>query len=219
MKGVIFGLGLMAVGGLAADDGTKLTLEQPELARPTAEALVDSDGDGLFDQDETAQHGTDPLKSDSDDDGLNDRDEILRHRTDPRDADSDDGAVGDMVEVERGTDPLWADDDVLPTVYFDLDSDSLSAETRRRLDGIVAVLTHNKNIGLVIEGHTDAQGNAEYNEKLSRRRTEVVVAYLIERRIGAARLETLFHGENKPHVANETEAQRRLNRRVDFFYK
>jgi hypothetical protein len=73
---------------------------------------VDSDGDGLLDDDEINLHGTDPLDPDTDDDGLNDGDEVNVHGTDPLDGDTDDDGLtdGDEVNVHR-TDPLDADTD------------------------------------------------------------------------------------------------------------
>ena len=76
----------------------------------TDPALADTDADGLDDGDETAR-GTDPLVADSDTDGLDDGDEIERG-TDPLVADSDADGLDDGDEVtRRGTDPLVADGD------------------------------------------------------------------------------------------------------------
>ena len=73
---------------------------------------LDSDGDGLSDNDEGVL-GTDPLDPDSDDDDLDDGDEVLVHGTNPLDPDSDDDGYSDGVEVAAGTDPL--DPDSHPT--------------------------------------------------------------------------------------------------------
>lgn len=95
---------------------------------------TDSDGDGLFDDDETGVYGTDPFdadtdgdgvndggevfygtdplvadatdgRTDSDDDGLYDTDETGVYGTDPYNPDTDGDGVGDGSEVENGTDP------------------------------------------------------------------------------------------------------------------
>ena len=72
-------------------------------------AIVDSDGDGLSDEDD-AVLGTDPNNPHSDDDGLNDGDEVDLG-TDPLDDDSDDDGLKDGDEVDLGTDPLDDDSD------------------------------------------------------------------------------------------------------------
>lgn len=87
--------------------------------------LVDTDGDGLTD-DEEATLGTDPQDPDSDDDGLSDGAEVNTYHTDPLDADTDNGGVGDGVEVGRGTDPLAPADDQPVVVNNDPDGDGLT---------------------------------------------------------------------------------------------
>lgn len=67
-------------------------------------AVVDTDGDGLSDQEE-AQLGTDPNKVDSDDDGLSDREEVRTYDTDPNNPDTDGDSFEDGSEVENGYDP------------------------------------------------------------------------------------------------------------------
>ncbi len=71
---------------------------------------LDSDGDGLSDDDETNVYGTDPLNPDSDADGLQDGDEIAAG-TDPLNPDSDDDGINDGDEVAAGIDPLDDDSD------------------------------------------------------------------------------------------------------------
>lgn len=73
---------------------------------------VDTDGDGLTDDDEINLYGTNPLVADSDGDGLNDGVEINDHLTDPLSSDSDGDGLTDGEEVlDLGTNPLSADTD------------------------------------------------------------------------------------------------------------
>jgi hypothetical protein len=100
------------------------------------EVQVDSDGDGLLDDDEDTVYGTDPLDLDTDDDGLNDGDEVALG-TDPLDADSDDDGLPDGAEVELGTDPLdpdTDDDGLFDGTEVGLGTDPLDADSDN--DGI-----------------------------------------------------------------------------------
>ena len=94
---------------------------------------VDSDGDGLTD-DEELVHGTSPYKSDTDNDGLSDYYEIFTTQTDPTKADSDNDGLNDGEEVSLGTDPLKADTD------NDLWNDSIDPSPRQVLIPNILIL-------------------------------------------------------------------------------
>ncbi len=83
--------------------------DDDEVAAGTDPLNPDTDGDGLNDGDEVAT-GTDPLNPDTDGDGLDDGDEMTAS-TDPLDADTDDDGVADGAELAANTDPLNADTD------------------------------------------------------------------------------------------------------------
>mmetsp|Transcript_5216 Transcript_5216/g.10182 ORF Transcript_5216/g.10182 Transcript_5216/m.10182 type:complete len:897 (-) Transcript_5216:384-3074(-) len=73
---------------------------------------VDADGDGLYDDEETGEYGTDPNNPDSDGDGLTDGDEVNSFGTDPNNPDSDGDGLSDYEEIsEHGSDPLNKDTD------------------------------------------------------------------------------------------------------------
>ncbi len=67
--------------------------------------IIDSDGDGLSDDQESA-FGTDPLKLDSDQDGLTDQEEVIMYKTDPLNPDTDNDTYLDGEEVMNGFNPL-----------------------------------------------------------------------------------------------------------------
>lgn len=73
---------------------------------PAADAAVDTDEDGLLDDEEVNVFGTDPALFDTDEDGLGDGDEVNVHGTDPTLFDTDGDGVGDGDEINAGTDPL-----------------------------------------------------------------------------------------------------------------
>jgi len=75
-------------------------------------AAVDTDGDGLSDQDEINIHGTDPNRADTDGDGLSDGAEITLYGTDPRSVDTDGDSLSDADEInDHGTNPNLSDSD------------------------------------------------------------------------------------------------------------
>jgi OmpA-OmpF porin, OOP family len=84
------------------------------------------------------------------------------------------------------------------------------------LDEITQILKDNPKISLEIQGHTDNVGSAAYNEKLSQSRADSVRAYLVAHGIDPGRLVSKGYGLNKPLVPNNSEANRALNRRVQF---
>ncbi|WP_415923228.1 hypothetical protein [Steroidobacter sp.] len=83
-----------------------------EFAHHSNPSVVDTDGDGLTDQQEIVTYSTNPARADSDSDGLNDYDEVVTHQSDPWDTDSDDDGYTDLDEVLYGGDPN--DASVLP---------------------------------------------------------------------------------------------------------
>jgi hypothetical protein len=78
---------------------------QDEYLHHSNPLAVDSDGDGLTDQQEIVTYSTDPSHADTDRDGLLDDAEVLTHHSDPLDADSDDDNYTDFDEVLYGGDP------------------------------------------------------------------------------------------------------------------
>lgn len=92
-------------------DGDGLT-DQQEAALGTDANSADTDGDGLTDGEEVNEYGTDPLRADTDGDGLNDGAEVNSHNTDPLNSDTDGDGLSDGEEVnEYRTDPNNADSD------------------------------------------------------------------------------------------------------------
>ena len=77
------------------------------------------------------------------------------------------------------------------------------------------MLNENPGLSLQIEGHTDSTGENAYNQGLSERRAKSVRGYLVNSGVGGSRLSTLGFGEAKPAYPNDTQENRRGNRRTE----
>lgn len=101
-------------------------------------------------------------------------------------------------------------------IYFDTDKAVVKPESRPTLDEIAKLLSSQPTLNVVIVGHTDSQGEYDYNLALSRRRAEAVAAELVATyHIAKVRLRTAGVGFLAPVGSNATEAGRALNRRVE----
>jgi len=101
------------------------------------------------------------------------------------------------------------------SMKFPVDEDALSPEAEARLSELVQRLkAENRNVYLEIQGHTDATGDAEYNERLGAARAEAVRRFLSRDGIALNRMATISYGEESPVAPNETPEGRAQNRRV-----
>jgi outer membrane protein OmpA-like peptidoglycan-associated protein len=101
-------------------------------------------------------------------------------------------------------------------IFFGVDSDVLRPESTPTLKAIGEMMATHADLRLVIEGHTDADGDEAYNLGLSRRRAAAVKAYLVEAHgVSADRLATEGFGESRPVADNTTPEGKQQNRRVE----
>ncbi|WP_461053568.1 OmpA family protein [Spirosoma arcticum] len=101
-------------------------------------------------------------------------------------------------------------------VLFEQGQFTLEPGASAELDRVAEMLTSYPNMALLVEGHTDNQGDWEPNMKLSEDRVRVVKAYLTGKGIAETRIQTKAWGPSKPIASNETDERRKLNRRVEF---
>ena len=103
---------------------------------------------------------------------------------------------------------------LLLRIEFEFDSASLTLRARQDLDGVAAALNDPQLVAarLTLEGHTDATGSEEYNLRLSQRRAEAVVAYLVARGVAGDRLRPAGFGEYRllPAYPPADDRQRRV---------
>jgi outer membrane protein OmpA-like peptidoglycan-associated protein len=104
---------------------------------------------------------------------------------------------------------------VLRGVTFDFDKATLRADARPVLDEAARALAGRPTTRISVEGHTDAKGSEAYNMRLSERRAQAVVDYLVKAGIAGDRLEAHGFGESRPIADNDTEDGRARNRRVE----
>jgi len=101
-------------------------------------------------------------------------------------------------------------------VEFIYAKERLTPKSRKIIDQVVTILKKYPDVRVEIGGHTDSDGDAKRNLKLSQRRAEAVKRYLVKKGIAANRLVAKGYGESKPLVKNDTRAHKQINRRVEF---
>ncbi len=125
----------------------------------------------------------------------------------------------DYCDPEQIMDLIQRDLRAIPTIYFDFDKSMLRSADKLELERTAVMLNRMPNLMLFIGGHTDQRGDEAYNEKLSEKRSEVVMEYLKKRGVEENRLDYEWFGETQPiHNCNEvtcTEAMHQLNRRTE----
>jgi OmpA-OmpF porin, OOP family len=105
------------------------------------------------------------------------------------------------------------------SIQFEFASDFLNESSYNVLNQISDYMKQNASISLLIEGHTDNVGPAQFNLSLSKRRAIAVKDYLTNKGISKSRFETKGYGMQQPRATNDTSEGRALNRRVVFSVK
>jgi OmpA-OmpF porin, OOP family len=104
-------------------------------------------------------------------------------------------------------------------IRFERASATLTRDSFPTLDRLAAAVKACPKIGIEIEGHTDAEGTPERNQRLSDRRAQSVVDYLTRGGVDASRLTAIGYGETRPLAPNDTAENRAKNRRIEFTVK
>lgn len=101
-------------------------------------------------------------------------------------------------------------------VLFDFDKSDIRSDAAKSLSFLATIIRANPKGRTRLEGHTDAVGNAQYNQALSERRAESVKAWLVKNEsLDAAKLITKGWGKTKPIATNDSDANRQKNRRLE----
>lgn len=115
----------------------------------------------------------------------------------------------DVVELSPG------DAVVLQNIQFEFNSSALTADSQSGILMLAEFFQRNPELKVELAGHTDDVGNAQYNQKLSAERAEVVRKALINNGINESRLTAKGYGASKPIAPNDSEENRALNRRTE----
>ncbi|MCS6818532.1 MAG: DUF5723 family protein [Chitinophagales bacterium] len=172
----------------------------------------DSDGDGLYDNEDDCPRQAGPKENkgcpykDSDGDGVLDKDDacpntfgVVENRGCPKIEKKELDIIKyafENLEFETGKDVIR------PSSYISLNS-------------LAKLLIDKPQYGLKIEGHTDSDGDDQFNLILSQKRAEAVKRYLIGRGVDGSKLETEGFGETRPIADNKTKEGKQKNRRVE----
>jgi peptidoglycan-associated lipoprotein len=104
----------------------------------------------------------------------------------------------------------------LKDVFFDYDKSSIRDDQKAALNDNVGWLKGNTSAKVLLEGHCDERGTAEYNLGLGERRAKAVKDYLIAAGIAADRISTISYGKERPFVLGHDESAWKWNRRGHF---
>ncbi|MCI6370005.1 MAG: OmpA family protein [Prevotella sp.] len=97
---------------------------------------------------------------------------------------------------------------LIDNIFYAFDKATLLPESKNALDSLILMLNENPNITIELSAHTDYRGAEAYNKKLSQKRAESVVKYLINHGIAADRLTAVGYGEEKPKTIRRKVAER-----------
>lgn len=205
---------------------------------PAFNGCPDSDGDGIVDSKDKCPKVPGLAEfdgcPDSDGDGITDAEDKCPLKAGTVEGqgcpDSDGDGIYDHVDVCPATPGIVANKGcpeikeevkekirlAAKGIFFESGKDVLKSESFENLNVLAEILREYKEAKVIIEGHTDSQGDDADNLVLSQSRTESVKKYLTSQGIDESRMSAIGYGESKPVADNATAKGRAFNRRVDF---
>lgn len=108
----------------------------------------------------------------------------------------------------------------LPNIYYNFNDASIRPDAKVDLDALAGFLSQYPDVEIELSSHTDSRGGSRYNKRLSQKRAENAVAYLIREGLPANRLVAVGYGEDaiRNHCTNGkecTEDEHQYNRRTE----
>lgn len=229
--------GLPALNGCPDDDNDGIRNSEDDC--PTIPGLAvlngcpDTDDDGIKDSEDSCPEVAGVLTlngcPDADADGITDADDSCPNAAGSKALNGCPDADGDMVadkDDKCSTVAGPASNSGCPehplsdlsaiSLKFDLSIAALSNASTISLAKVIDILNSNSSASISVVGHTDNSGVERFNNKLSQKRSQSVVDYLVSNGIDASRLTAVSKGESSPIASNKTQEGMALNRRVDF---
>ncbi len=105
---------------------------------------------------------------------------------------------------------------VLKSVLFKTGSNELDESSKKDLDRLADFMKKNPTVTGEISGHTDNEGDAKKNQKISEERAKVVTQYLEKAGISTDKLTEVGLGDKQPKASNDTKEGKAQNRRIEF---
>lgn len=151
----------------------------------------DSDSDGILDEDDKCPEAKELYNGIDDLDGCPDFDKEKR-------------------ASEVVTSILWG-------VEFASGSTSLSYDSKKALAPLLTMMKKSRSKKIELRGYSDHSGGYETNIRISQKRAESVMSYLVQNGIPEERIVAVGYGANYPYADNRTSKGRKLNRRIEYF--
>lgn len=103
----------------------------------------------------------------------------------------------------------------LKNLYFDTGKATIRPDSYASLNDLADLMKRKRNMVILIEGHTDSDGDNMANQKLSEARARSVQQYLIRKGVPGIRVQIIGYGESRPIASNSTAEGRQKNRRTE----
>ncbi len=97
---------------------------------------------------------------------------------------------------------------LIENIFYEFDQAALTEESATALDELIKLLNDNPHVTIELSSHCDYKGNDAYNERLSQRRAESVVNYLVKGGIDRDRLTAKGYGESEPKLVRKRLAEK-----------
>ena len=125
-------------------------------------------------------------------------------------------AAATTKEQSAKVEPAATAETAVKDIFFEFDKSNISSDAREILKANADFLLKNGNSKVVIEGHCDERGTAEYNMALGQRRAQETKNYLVNLGIKEPRIKTISYGEERPFDPGHDEDAWAKNRRAHF---
>jgi outer membrane protein OmpA-like peptidoglycan-associated protein len=143
--------------------------------------------------------------------------DVAKYMLDPAEANPEKRVIKNIELTKGGGSQKLAVGNVirLDNLIFQVGKSKISEESYQELEVVHGMMTENTKMVIQLEGHTDYQGNAKENLKLSEARVEAVKDYLVSKGVNKNRIKTKAFGGTMPLSREETPEAHRMNRRVE----